>query len=446
MYEYLIYNQLKNNVRANKSFHMPGHKGRGEFKRMFPVAEIDVTELSYSDNLACPDGVIADAQRDIAQILGAERSYILTGGSSLGVFAMVYCASRRGSKIIVPRNCHQSVWNACRVLGLEPVIVQGRTENGVMLPPEPQTIARLIVNDITIAGLIVTSPDYYGNIAPLKEYSEILKGNNRLLMVDGAHGAHLAFEPKKRGYAGVYADIWVDGAHKTLATLTQGAILNIKNTELISDAEEGLSIFRTTSPSYPIMASVEYGVKLLANNPAIYAGAKRAAEGLRRINKKIKIYPSADWTKFAVDCEPRRISADLAAELLENRNIYCEFSDGRYILFYLSPSVTAWDITCLKNSLKTVLSNKKLEGTYSPRGAIAPTDRTYSFQYALKQRHEWVELDEAIGRMCAQNAGLTPPCTPVCVTGEIISEEAVRTLKSGKTYGLYDGKIKVVKK
>lgn len=445
MYEYLIYNQLKNNVRANKAFHMPGHKGRGEFKRMFPVADIDVTELTYSDNLACPDGVIAEAQRDIAQILGAERSYILTDGSSLGVFAMMYCASKRGSKIIVPRNCHQSVWNACRIFGLEPVIVQGRTQNGVMLPPEPQTIARLVVNDITISGLIVTSPDYYGNIAPLKEYSEILKRNNRLLLVDGAHGAHLAFEPERRGYAGVYADIWVDGAHKTLATLTQGAILNIKNTELISDAEEGLSIFRTTSPSYPIMASVEYGVKFIANNPSIYDGAKAAAESMRRL-KKIKLYPSEDWTKIVVDCGPEQISADLAAELLETRNIYCEFTDGRYILFYLSPAVSAWDIGWLKNSLKIVLSNKKLVGTYSPRKAITPVNRTYSFQYALKQRHEWVELDEAIGRMCAQNAGLTPPCTPVCVTGEIITEDAVQTLKSGKTYGLYDGKIKVVKK
>ena len=445
MYEYLIYKQLKNNVKANKAYHIPGHKGRGQFKRMFRVADIDVTELTYSDNLACPDGVIAEAQRDIAEILGAERSYILTDGSSLGVFAMMYCASRRGSKIIVPRNCHQSVWNACRVLGLEPVIVQGKTENGVMLPPDPQTIARLVVNDITIAGLIVTSPDYYGNIAPLKEYAEILTSNNRILMVDGAHGAHLAFEPKRRGYAGVYADIWVDGAHKTLATLTQGAILNINNTALISDAEEGLSIFRTTSPSYPIMASVEYGVKLLANKPTIYTTAKAAAASLRKI-KKIKLYPSADWTKIVVDCEPQRISADLAAELLENRNIYCEFSDGRYILFYLSPAVNAWDTAWLKNSLKITFSDKKLAGTYNPHKAILPQDRTYSFQYALKQRHEWVELDAAIGRMCAQNAGLTPPCTPVCVTGEIITEEAVQTLKSGKTYGLYDGKIKVVTK
>lgn len=445
MYDYLIYNQLKKFANANKAFHMPGHKGRGEFKRLFPVADMDVTELTYSDNLACPDGVIAAAQRDIASILGAAHSYILTDGSSLGVFAMLYAASKRGSKVIVPRNCHQSVWNACRILGLEPVIVQGKTVEGVIQPPETEAITRLIVNDATIAGLIVTSPDYYGNIAPLKEYSRILKDSGRILMVDGAHGAHLAFGQNRQQYAGTYADIWVDGAHKTLATLTQGAILNIGDTDLVAHAEEGLSLFRTTSPSYPVMASVEYGVKQLANKPALCSAAEGASKIMRQ-TKGIKLYPSADYTKIAVDCKPYGMSADEVAAQLEKRNVYCEFSDGRYILFYISPAVTSGDVKGLISALKAVFANKKLAGSYAPRADITPANRTYSFQYALKKPSEWVPLDEAVGKMCAQNTGLTPPCIPVCVTGEIVTEAAVRTLKSGKTYGLYEGKIKVVKK
>ena len=424
---------------------MPGHKANGEFKKFFPVADIDITELSYSDNLGCPEGVIADAQRDIASILGAARSYILTDGSSLGVITMMYAAAKRGTKVIVPRNCHQSVWNACVLFGVEPVIVQGKTENGVIQPPDIDVISRLLVNDVTISGMIVTSPDYYGNIAPLKEYSDILKAHGRMLMVDGAHGAHLAFEPERTGYAGVYADVWVDGAHKTLSTLTQGAILNVNDTDLIDDLEEALSLMRTTSPSYPIMASVEYGVKKLANDQKIYDAAKSAA-ALVQNQKGIKLYPSADWTKVAVDCEPSGVSADEAAEALEKHDIYCEFSDGRYLLFYLSPAVTAGDVKTLIRAVKSVLTSKKLRGTYHPRIPIMPASRTYSFQYALRQSSEWVNLDQAIGRMSATNIGLTPPCTPVCVTGEMITDAVVRTLKSGKTYGLSGGKVKVVKR
>lgn len=446
MYDYLIYDRLKKYSKAGKDFHIPGHKANKEFLSRFPVADIDVTELPYSDNLSAPREVIADAQRDIAEILGAHRSYILTDGSSCGVLAMLYVASKRGTKIIVPRNCHQSVWNACKLFGLEPLIVQGVTRHGVIEPPEPDTIARLVVNDINISGFIVTSPDYYGNIAPLAEYAAILNKNKRLLMVDGAHGAHLAFGESTGGYAGSYADIWVDGAHKTLPTLTQGAILNVKNPELVADAEEGLSIFRTTSPSYPVMASVEYGVKLLANEPEHIARAKEAADTIRR-DKNIFTYPSADWTKIAVDCEPFNISADEAAKALQNKGIYCEFSDGRYILFYLSPMSDAGEVKKLKGALKSVLSDKKLIGTYKARAGIPPAARTYSFQYALKRPSEWIPIDDAAGRMCAGNAGFIPPCIPVCVVGEMITESAVKALGSGDgVYGIVDGKIKVVKK
>lgn len=445
MYEYIIYNQLKKCAGIDKAFHMPGHKARGEFYRRFPVADIDVTELGYSDNLACPQGIIAAAQKDIAEILGAKRSYIVTDGSTCGVMAMLYAASRRGNKVIVPRNCHQSVWNACRLLGLEPVVVQGKVENGVICPPDPDVIARLIVNDSTIAGLIVTSPDYYGNIAPLREYADITTRNNRLLIVDGAHGAHLAFEEERSGYAGVYASMWVDGAHKTLCTLTQGAVVSINDPTLAEDLEEGLSIFRTTSPSYPIMASVEFGIKYLFNEPQPLLRAKEAVKTLRAGD--LPLYPSADWTKVAVDFGSAGISADLAAAALEKKKVYCEFSDGRYLMFYLSPATTLSDVKKLRSAVKSVLGNKKLAKTYKPRSFAAPSTRTYSFQYALKKPFEWVPLDEAAGRMCAGNAGFAPPCIPVCVAGELITADAVRVLKNSKnTFGLKDGAIKAVKK
>ena len=256
MYRYLIYEQLKSHARTDKSFHMPGHKARGDFKAKFAVAPLDVTELSYSGNLFCPSGVAVKAQEEIAEILGAKFSRILTGGSTSGVLAMVYALSGRGSKIIIPRNSHQSVWNACRLFNLEPVTVQGGDKDGVMLPPDPTEIEELLANDNTIAGMVALSPDYYGNVAPLKEYSEILKKYRRYLAVDGAHGAHLAFLPQNAGYAGVYADMWVDGAHKTLPVLTQGAVVSANCEELVPDLFAGLSLLGSTSPSFPVAASV----------------------------------------------------------------------------------------------------------------------------------------------------------------------------------------------
>ena len=56
-------------------------------------------------------------------------------------------------------------------------------------------------------------------------------------------------------------------------------------------------------------------------------------------------------------------------------------------------------------------------------------------------------LNQAVGRMCADNAGIVPPCTAVFIIGEIITEAAVKVLQSAKnTYGITGGKVLVVKK
>lgn len=446
MYAYHIYTQLKKYSRRGRSFHVPGHKARGDFKAKFTVAPLDITELSYSDNLFCPEGIILKAQEDIAEILGAEKSYILTDGSSAGVLSMIYAVKGRGTKIIVPRNCHQSVWNACRLFGLEPVIVQGESVDGLISPPAPELIRELVENDITIGAMIVTSPDYYGRVAPLKEYAHILKKNKRLLIVDEAHGTHLAFEQNRRGYAGVYADIWVDGAHKSLPVLTQGAVLSVNNKELIPALEEGLSIFRTTSPSYPVMASVEYGIKFVKNNEKALSDAKTAVKNFRE-KCVLPVLSTDDWTKIVVDFGAKGISADAAARALEKKGIYAELSDGRYIIFYTSVMTGGADLNSLNSAISAVVHNKRLRGTYIERPAFPANKRTFSFQYAFKGKRELVSLQEALGKMCAANAGITPPCIPVVVAGEIITKEVIKVLSNAvATFGTVDGKIWVVKK
>ena len=427
--------------------HMPGHKNSGDFKSHFPVAYMDVTELDITDDLSCPTGAIKKAQEDLAKILGAKRAYITTDGSSSGVMAMIFAASVYGTKIIVPRNSHKSVFNACRLMNVEPVIVQGAEVDGVLTPPSPELIETLIVNDVNIAGLIITSPDYYGNIAPLKEYFEVLKKYGRLLLVDGAHGGHLALNEGRKGHAGLYADMWVDGVHKSLPALTQGAVVCVNDERLIARAEDGLSLFRTTSPSFPIMASVEYAVKYYVNNPKNLAKVTAAVAELRKSLEGITLYPSADWTKFAVDFKALGISPYLAQEAFEKKGIYPEFNDGRYILFYFSPSSDVRHINEFKTALLSVCAQKKIQNTYKELPAVPVAERTYSFLYAYRNKSEWVPLKEAVGRMCADNAGITPPCLPVIIAGEMVTEQAVQLLlKAKSTFGIVNGKIKVVAK
>ena len=447
-YKYEILAQLnKFKGKDRNRMHVPGHKGAGDFKSQFPVASIDLTELSITDDLGCPMGAIKRGQEDIAAITGAKKAYITTDGSSSGVLAMLYVAAALGNKVIVPRNSHKSVFNGCKLLNIEPVIVQGAEVDGVLTPPSPELIETLIVNDVNIAGMIIASPDYYGNIAPLDKYAEVLKKYERLLFVDGAHGAHMFLNENRTGYAGLYADMWVDGAHKSLPVLTQGAVVCVNNEKLITRVEDALSVFRTTSPSFPVMASVEYGYKYFINNPKFLQRAQAAVAELKAELKGITFYPSQDWTKLAVDFKPLGISPYLAQTYLEKKGIYPEMNDGRYLLFYLSPSTDPRHIAELKSALLAVCGAKKMKNTYKDIPPVPVAERTYSFLYAYRQKYEWLPLKSAVGRMCADNAGITPPCLPVVIAGEIVSEQAVQALtKANSTFGVVNGHIKVVKK
>ena len=44
-----------------------------------------------------------------------------------------------------------------------------------MLPPPVDVIGKLLEGDAKIAGVLATSPDYYGNVAPLESYAATVK-------------------------------------------------------------------------------------------------------------------------------------------------------------------------------------------------------------------------------------------------------------------------------
>lgn len=292
------------------SFHTPGHKKKGA----------DITELSYSDNLSSPHGVLRAAEEEIARILGAKKSFLLTDGSTLGVFSMIYAFSLAGgSKLALPAFSHPSAFHALKALGVQPVLIQTETQYGIPLQPRLESVeAALDEAD----GLFLTSPDYYGFFAPLAAARKLCDRKEKPLFIDGAHGGHLHF---CKDYAGEYADLWVDGVHKSLPALTQGAVVSGKGA-LSEKLEEAVKTFRTTSPSYPIMASVEYAVKYPQNKEI-----ERLAEEFKMRHGCVK---NDDWTKILV---PFGDSSFAAAEALERKGIYPEFCDGNYLLFYLSP-------------------------------------------------------------------------------------------------------------
>ncbi len=431
-------------------FHMPGHKASRRGFPLFRDAALDVTELSFSDSLESPNGIIASAQEDIAALLGAEHSYILTDGATAGVYALLYAVRRLGGKVAIARSSHKSVYNACALLGVEPYILQNNERDGVLLPPGPADVEAALAREPRITAVLLTSPDYYGNTADLAAVRKVCDRYGKLLLADGAHGAYLKFDPDLASeYAGAHAHAWVDGAHKTLPVLTQGAVLNVSDERLRRFAEEGLDLFRTTSPSYLVMASVEYGVKFMAERGAALIDAvKRELAFVRaRLGKRgLLCYEGGKTLSLAVDFGSAGISPQAAYEALERRGVYAELCDARYVLFYLSPLTTAREIARMERAVRAVARTKSLRGSYTAAGELpAPGERKFSYLAAVGMPGEELPPLQAVGRVCARNAGISPPCYPVAVAGEQLTQQAAEALAAAKhTFGMQEGKVTVV--
>lgn len=404
-----LYNLLKNSP-EHLSFHTPGHK----------TGKWDITELSFSDNLSAPTGILREVQTDLARIVGADVAFMLTDGSTCGVLSVLRASGCK--KLLFPVCSHKSVYNGCTLMGIEPVLMENSRLDGI---PQQPTVAEIeaAIERFCPDGVLLTSPDYYGNIADYEGISKVCAGHGIPLLCDGAHGAHLYGTPL---YAGKFCDLWVDGAHKNLPVWTQGALVCAKEgyAERLADS---VDIFRTTSPNYIILASIEYGYRY-PFDPVI----KRDAEALKR---EFDAYPNGDWTKIVL-----RYGDDAPAvnAYLEEQGIYAEFCDGEYVMFYLSPATTEKELASLRTWLTSFRSLQKKQGGM-PEMKDMP-----SVSGVRSERRAWVPLMESEGLTCAQNAGIFPPCIPLIREGERITASAIGRMSTAKnTYGLREGKVLV---
>ena len=111
LYEHLLAYSKQNRI----SFAMPGHKnGRGLKKDLL---SLDVTELSATENLIHP-GEYVLKHKSFVNLYGSDKSYILTGGSTICNSVYDMCRRKARRHTASAGDCHMSVINTCALLGI----------------------------------------------------------------------------------------------------------------------------------------------------------------------------------------------------------------------------------------------------------------------------------------------------------------------------------------
>lgn len=419
-----IFDFVKTYAEKNASrLHMPGHKGEG----VLGAEKYDITEISGADSLFEASGIIKESEQNATRLFGTLSTLYSTEGSTQSIKAMVYLALKnRNDKtkrpvIAATRNAHKAFVYACALLDIDIFWIYGGGDKFSLC--ECKVTARDIEKAISESGafaVYVTSPDYLGNMLDIEGISEAAHKHNIPLLVDNAHGAYLHFLNASHHPIALGADMCCDSAHKTLPVLTGGAYLHINNENFVADGKAALSLFCSTSPSYLILASLDLANKYLSED--YKENLSKFVDKLNALKSKLK-----ERGFVILDSDPLKLTiknfGEVLSEVLKKHNIEWEYESPDFTVLMFTPENTDEDLKVVDKALKVPPSLNENSLT-----AIKPK-RICSVREALFSESETVDIDKANGRILADVSVSCPPAVPILVSGEEISEEAIKIFK-----------------
>lgn len=253
-------------------FDVPGHKrGRGnpELVQLLgeKCVELDVNSMKPLDNLCHPISVIREAEELTADAFGAKNAFLMVGGTTSAVQAMILSTCKAGDKIILPRNVHKSALNALVLCGAIPVYVnpQMNAKLGISLGMEIDQVQQAMDEHPDAKAVLVNNPTYYGICSDLRSIVKAAHAKGMKVLTDEAHGTHLYFGrnlPISGMAAG--ADMSAISMHKSGGSLTQSSILLTGENVNADYVRQIINLTQTTSASYLLLSSLDISRRNLA--------------------------------------------------------------------------------------------------------------------------------------------------------------------------------------
>ena len=458
------------------AFHTPGHKqGLGAhalLRELVTEAGLreEVSLMEELDDLHEPTGCIEEAQDLAAALYGADAAFFAVNGTTGAIHAMLVAALSPGDTVLVPRNVHRSVFGGLVLADAHPIYIEPVVDEalGIAHGLSTEAVREACRLHPEAKALLLVSPTYYGVASDVRAIAEIVHEAGMALLVDEAHGAHLAFSddlPESAIAAG--ADLVAQSTHKLLGAMTQASLLLLREGRIEKErVQRAMSLLTSTSPNYLLLASLDIARLQMAEAGAAHLA--RAVGLARKLRREVNATPglfsfgeermggagafALDPLKLTVTVTGLGLTGAEAAHILRyEHKIEAELFDAQNVLFLLTYADTEESAGRLLAALRSlaqsrtaqvataaagvsaVLDGRKAQAAVrlpaAPPVAIPPREAFYRHSVPCR-------LCEAAGRIAAETIAFYPPGIPVICTGEVFTAEVCRYIEAMAAAGL----------
>ena len=274
------------------TFCTPGHMGGTAFQKS-PVGclfydffgantmksdiSISVSELG---SLLDHSGPHKEAEEYIARVFNADRSYMVTNGTSTANKIVGMYAAHAGSTVLIDRNCHKSLTHLMMMTDITPIYLRPtRNAYGILGGiPQSEFQRDTIVDRVNATAgatwpshAVITNSTYDGllyNTDFIKQTLDV-----KSIHFDSAWVPYTNFHPIYQGKCGMSGKrtdgkviFETQSTHKLLAAFSQASMIHVKGEINEETFNENYMMHTTTSPHYGIVASTETAAAMMKGN------------------------------------------------------------------------------------------------------------------------------------------------------------------------------------
>jgi lysine decarboxylase len=290
------------------------------------------------------------AEEYIAKVFKADRSLIVTNGTStankiVGMYSVV-----DGDTILVDRNCHKSVTHLMMMVDVNPIYLKPtRNAYGIIGGiPRSEFSKDAIDKKIADSNIAVHWPDYA--VITNSTYDGILYNTEAIhkdldvkkLHFDAAWIPYAVFHPVYENKSGMqitpkenHTIFETQSTHKLLTAFSQSSMLHIKGDYNEEVLNESFMMHTSTSPFYPLVASTETAAAIMEGQQGYNLMDKTIDLALDFRRELVKLKDESSSWFFDV-WQPSDISSKEAWALTKENNWH-GFKKADEDFLYLDP-------------------------------------------------------------------------------------------------------------